>query len=618
MNRKRFTFAIILTTLMLTAISAVPLPQANSQSQPQAGNQAQPQGNNQAQQPANNSQQQSLEQPQFKLSIRSNLVLVPVIVTDRHGEHVAGLKPEDFEVREDDKPQNIVRAEEVTVGDTGKVDRPAAAANTFSNEVVAEHPKKLEIIALDQINVPFAGGADGNRMLVEFLSKNVDANTLLALVALTHNGVRVIHDFNADPSLLKVALNKARNKPSALDATSMNVSGENTPADLEVLELDALLNGADINITATGAEAVAQAKAILQGAKATVDTSRRAQDALITLECFQQIAEYFGGVPGRKSMIWATTGFPFGMGAGVNNSVTRGTQGDDWDRTFRMLTDANISVYPVDIGGLTTGATANNLQQLNTSMIKAGGAEGGVSQRSQALGAVESGQFSDATISRHETMRQLAERTGGQPFYNSNDGAELFRRAGADAGQYYTLAYYTKDTGKYGWRKLNVKVKQDGVKVRARSGYYFNDPKKAGDSTAAVRDLKMSLMSDLSFTSVPLKGEWLQTEPAGDQRKVHFVLSIPPGVPGIDSEHENHISLEFLVVASDKAGKQVQNISQRLDTKLKQDGVDQIQNRGIDYTNVLTLAPGDYKIHMVVRDNLRGTLGSLVAPLKVN
>jgi VWFA-related protein len=611
--QKRFvTYTFIVAAFMLTTIAAVPLA-------PQAGNQGQAQGNSQAPQSGKNGQQQSLEQPQYKLSIRSNLVLVPVIVTDRHGDHVPGLKAEDFEVREDDKPQSIVRADEVTVGDTGKVDRPAVAANTFSNELVAEHPKKLEIIALDQINVPFVGGADGNRMLVEFLSKNVDANTLLALVALTHNGVRIIHDFSSDPSLLVAAVRKARNKPSALDATTMDVSGENSALDIEVLQLNALLSGADVDLTGLSpAQAMAQLRAINASQRATADASRRAQEALITLECFQQIAEYFGGVPGRKSMIWATSGFPFGLGAGVNNSVTRGTQADDWDRTFRMLTDANIAVYPVDITGLTTGATANNLQQLNTTLIKTGGPEGGVAGRSAALAAVEGGQFNDPNVSRQETMRQLAERTGGQPFYNSNDGAELFRRAGADAGQYYTLAYYTKDTGKYGWRKLNIKVKRDGVRVRARSGYYFNDPKKAGDPSTAVRDLKMSLMSDLSFTSVPLRGEWLQTEPAGDQRKVHFVLSIPPGVPAIDSEHENHISLEFLVQASDKAGKNVANISQRLDTKLKPDGVDQIQNRGLDYTNVLTLAPGDYKVHMVVRDNLRGTLGSLVTPLKVN
>jgi len=594
MSKRFLICTLIFVSLILTGIPAVPF-----------------------QQPANQNPPKSSENPQYKLSVRSNLVLVPVIVVDKRGDHVTGLKAEDFEVKEDGNAEKVVRMDEVTVRDTTKVQRPTIAANTFTNEVVAEHPRKMEIIALDQINVPFAGGADGNRMLIDFLLKNLDSNTLLAMVALTHNGVRIIHDFTADNSTLAAALTKIRNKPGTLDATSMNVSGENTPIDLEVLQLDALLNGADIVISGIGAEGVAQAKAVSAGARATVDASRRAQEALITLECFQQIAQYFGGVPGRKSLIWASTAFPFGTGPGTNNSTTRGTQEDDWQRTFRMLTDANIAVYPVDIGGLATGATANNLQRLNTTIVKTGGAEGGVQQRSAGLAALEGGQFTDPNVGRQETMRQLAERTGGQPFYNSNDGAELFRRAGQDAGQYYTLAYYTKDTGKYGWRKLNVKVKRDDVKVRARNGFFFNDPKKAGDPNQAIQDLKMAITSDLNFTFVPLKGEWLGTQTVGDKRDVQFVLSIPPGVPAIDSENENHVSLDFLVVATDKMGKNVANISQRLDTKLKPDGVDRIQNKGLDYTNVLTLTPGDYKVHFVVRDNLRGTLGSVVSQLNV-
>jgi len=32
---------------------------------------------------------------------------------------------------------------------------------------------------------------------------------------------------------------------------------------------------------------------------------------------------------------------------------------------------------------------------------------------------------------------------------------------------------------------------------------------------------------------------------------------------------------------------------------------------------VLTLPPNTYTVHFVVRDNLRGTLGSVVTPLKV-
>lgn len=541
------------------------------------------------------------------LSVRTHLVLVPVVVTDKHGDHVTGLKAENFEVKEDGGTQKISRLDELTA-DAARIQAAPVVPKTFSNGSVADHPKKLEIIALDQVNTPFASSSDGRRSLVEFLAKNVDANTLLALVALEHNGPRIIHDFTSDPSVLIEAVNKVKSSLNSRDSRAIDTPGENSQADVEALQLLALVNGADAGSVSTPGQLAGLARA----QRAQVDASRQSQEALITLENFQQLAQYFRGVPGRKSLIWASTGFPFSLGANAQ-STTRGTTNDDWQRTFQMLTDANIAVYPVDIGGLLLGASANTIQQTDSSLITSGN----VAARSAQLGSMERGEYTDPNVGRHDTMRQVAEMTGGQPFYNSNDGAALFHRAGEDAAQYYVLAYYAKDTGKYGWRKLSVKVDRDGDKVRARSGFFFNDPKKDADPNTPLKDLKMALNSDLNFTSIPLRGEWQQIEPVGSQKKVHFVLSLPAGVASIETEHENHISLEFLVTATDSKGKNIANISQRYDAKLPPEGLAQIQSQGVEYANALTLAPNSYTVHFVVRDNLRGTMGSVVAPLKV-
>jgi VWFA-related protein len=547
----------------------------------------------------------------FKFAVGANLVIVPVIVTDKTGAHISGLKAEDFELKEEGTVEKIVRLDELT-GDVSKIERRTAGAKTFSNELIAEHPKKLEIIALDQVNTPFASVKDGSRALVEFFSKNVDANTLVALVSLGHNGPRVIHDFTTDTSVLVAAVQKVKTRLNSRDATTLEVSGDNSQADVEALQLAALLNGGDPGSVTTPA----QFSALGRAQRAQIDASRQAQEGLITLENFQALAQYFGGVDGRKSLIWASTGFPFSLGANAQSN-TRGTTNDDWQRTFRMLNEANISVYPVDIGGLLPGVSANTLQTLNSNVLRCSGPEGCAGARSQQLSAVESGAFTDLTVGKHTTMQQVAEMTGGQAFYNSNDGAELFRRAGQDASQYYMLAYYTKDTGKYGWRKLSVKVQRDGAKIRARSGFFFGDPKAGTDPQVSLKELKMAMNSDLSFTSVPLKGQWLNVEPSGSKKKVHFALTIPAGVSSIDTQHQNHISLEFLVVATDGTGKVAGNISQRFDTQLPPEGVSQIQQKGLDYANALTLPPGSYTVRFVVRDNLRGTLGSMSTPLKV-
>jgi hypothetical protein len=178
------------------------------------------------------------------------------------------------------------------------------------------------------------------------------------------------------------------------------------------------------------------------------------------------------------------------------------------------------------------------------------------------------------------------------------------------------LSYYTKDTGKPGWRKLSVKVHRDSVKIRARSGFFFHNPGTEPEAARQSEEM-MAMVSDLDFTAMPLSGTWGQVDPAGDERKVHFLLSVPAGVPFIDNERQNHISFDFRVIAIDSNGRVVAKLGERLETNLAPEALAQIQSKGLDYANALKLAPGQYKVHFVVRDNLKGMLGSVAVPLKV-
>jgi VWFA-related protein len=571
-------------------------------------------------QDASSSQQPPASQQPFKLTVGTHLVLVPAIVSDKRGAHVPGLKAADFEVKEDGKTEEIVRVDEVTTADAGKVERTPSATDgkTFTNRLAVDHPKKLTIICLDQVNTPFTATADGHRMLIEFLVKTLDANTLLALVAMQHNGVRVLHNFTSDPQVLVAAVKKVQMNLTSHDTRSTDNAGDNSEADLEALQLTALLNNTDMGAALAGGggnAGVAAARAQSAAQRAQVDFSHRAQDALITLNDFQQLAQYFGGIPGRKSLIWASAGFPYALGT-VPQANTPGPLFDDWERTFRMLSDANISVYPVDISGLLPGANANTIQNVNSALIKTNAPDGGSSAKSAQLDAVNSGAYVDSNIGRQETLRQVADMTGGQAYYNSNNGAELFRRAADDSSQYYILAYYTKDAGKPGWRKLNVKVARDGVKVRARSGFFFDNSPGKGDAARQAEEM-MAMVSDLNFGSLPIDGRWGQVQPDGNNRKLRFQLSVPAGIPYIDTTDKNHINFDFRVVITDASGQAVGKIGQRLETNLPDDEAEKIRTSGLDYVNEVSLPPGQYKAHFVVRDNLRGALGSIVTPVKV-
>ena len=54
------------------------------------------------------------EGPEVKFTSRTELVLIPTLVTDKSGAHVGGLKKEDFAVFENGSPRQIATFEEIT------------------------------------------------------------------------------------------------------------------------------------------------------------------------------------------------------------------------------------------------------------------------------------------------------------------------------------------------------------------------------------------------------------------------------------------------------------------------------------------------------------------------
>jgi len=92
-------------------------------------------------------QQHPQKPPAFR--IRTDVVSVDVVVRDKSGAIVTGLKPEDFEIREDGKPQQIVTFTFQQV--TGKAAGPVQTADLLA----AAHAK----LAAESAHTPAAAAA---------------------------------------------------------------------------------------------------------------------------------------------------------------------------------------------------------------------------------------------------------------------------------------------------------------------------------------------------------------------------------------------------------------------------------------------------------------------------
>src|SRR6185312_12141964 len=208
---------------------------------------------------------------QTTLKSHSVLVVVPVVVTDKAGNHVPSLKKDDFTVQENGVEQKISFFDEITTN-TQRIPRPAPQGNTFSN-TLPEQPtvQRVIIMLLDLLNTKFEDQKRVKDDLVKFLSA-LDTTEPTALYVLTRNGLKAIHDFSTDPRVLVAAVHKLKGSTAQI---SDNGSSEGVSDSSDAMEVSA------------ESDALQQA---LDDAAENFAAFQRRVSIQITLDAMQQLA----------------------------------------------------------------------------------------------------------------------------------------------------------------------------------------------------------------------------------------------------------------------------------------------------------------------------------------
>ena len=94
-----------------------------------------------------------------------------------------------------------------------------------------------------------------------------------------------------------------------------------------------------------------------------------------------------------------------------------------------------------------------------------------------AIGYLEF-QSSSSRLEQQNTLRRMAEITGGQAFFPTSvkELDKLYEKIQREIASRYSLGYVSTDTRKDGaWRKVSIKLKRSdlkGTKLRTRTGYF--------------------------------------------------------------------------------------------------------------------------------------------------
>src|SRR4051812_16460063 len=233
--------------------------------------------------------------PTFKAN--AELVLVPVVVSDKNGAHIHGLDRADFAVLEDDRVKEITVFEAVHT--EPRVMHLASANDVFTNTVKPEATQaRVTIIVLDTLNTAFMDQVRARHEIIKFLS-NLEPGEPVALINLSKSGLNVIHDFTSDPAILAAAVKKVKGQFSFQDTSGDDRVSENltpirgragTITD-DIVQSDGTING-DPSVEV---DRLLNIETQTEGVFAAME---QGYSIRLTLEAMRQLAKAFTGVPG--------------------------------------------------------------------------------------------------------------------------------------------------------------------------------------------------------------------------------------------------------------------------------------------------------------------------------
>ncbi|MGE5114007.1 MAG: VWA domain-containing protein [Acidobacteriaceae bacterium] len=538
------------------------------------------------------------QQPTITIQKSAELVTIPVLVTDKSGKPVHGLNKQDFTVKEDGKTDRPIAVFEELQATPGPVKKASRAETVFSNFDVSDTKlHRVTIIVLDMLNTPFTAQAHTRAELIKFLASNVRGNDPIALLVIGRNGLSQIHAITSNPEILIQALKRVRGQYSNADSIAAD---ETAQANVDGVTSATRIDQQDVS------DETGQLNSFLKDSESMATAFQQREAIRITLAALEQIAHAFGGLPGRKTLIWASSGFPF-MVEDPKSILGFGTDTvADYERTFRTMNTANIAVYPIDAVGL-----------FNPSYRDFDPSRRGNPRPRESMRPVY-----DRYQQTQDTLRTFASATGGNVCLNTNDLAKCFHEAEQDSDAYYMIAYYLPpDDRKPGWHKLKVTVDRKDTHVRARSGFLVASPQVIKQEDTRKTEILTALGSPVDYTSLPFVVGWGEVKPdeaTPGRVLAQFQLGLYADAFTVDSDQNNHLELDIAALALTDSKKEAGEYTKTIEAHLKPESLDTIRRAGIRFNGHISLPKGKFTVRFVVRDDLGGRIGTVTAPVEIN
>jgi VWFA-related protein len=532
--------------------------------------------------PAPGAAQDPAQQPPVTFRAEVNYVEVDARVLDAQGRFVTGLTAADFELFEDGKPQKVTVFNVVNMP-VERAARPLFASQPIEPDVLTNqrvNEGRVYLIVLDDLHVHPLRSTYVKRAARQFIERYVGANDMAAVVT-TSGQAQGSQDFTSSSRLLGQAIDKFMGRKLRSSV-------------MERIEEEARTRG-----TRQADERINDPSDFERG--------YQARNALTTIK---NLSEYLEHVRGRrKALVLFSEGVDYDITDVFNNREAT-TVIDASRDAIAAATRANVSIYAIDARGLRTGLEdAIEIQSFPDDPTL--GLSSSALRNEQQLG--------------QDSLRTLAEETGGFAAVNTNDIAGAFQRVVDDNSSYYVLGYYpTNDRRDGRFRKIEVKVSRPGVTVRARRGYVAPrgraasfDSRLAGPKEASP-ELREALSSPVAVSALPLAATAAVFKgPAPNASVVVSTLVGGRDLLLVEKDGVFNNELELAMTATSVEGKVVGGDRNTVTLSLKPDTMQRLRLGGFRIITSIDLPPGRYQLRVAAREANARRAGSVLYDLEI-
>jgi len=550
------------------------------------------------------------------IRIKTELVQTDLTVLDKNGQFVSGLKPEDFELKWDGKPQPILFFERVATGSETEARQLAAASKSTNspkrsiNEEQDLNSDRVRTIFfyVDDTHLSAEGIARARNALSVFVDKEMKQNDQVAIVS-TSGQIGFLQQLTDNKTVLRTAISRLVTKRVGEGYTGktriteymasqiMNYNDKGLFAYLmESTKLEQQM-GAGSRHGDHRTSSSYSAEPYLRNRLRQIEQQGRLS-AKQTLTTLQSLLNTTTSLAGRKLLFVLSDGFLVQQQDADVTELLRGVT--------ESAAKTGTVIYTIDL------RDTSSISSIDVSTNDA------IDFSSRTSGL----QMSERTANR-EPLQRMADETGGRILLNPNSIPAEVADALQESADYYLLAWRPENPDQRTSKaRLNVVVRNHpDLRVRLRKKYWTppssENTKKANSAIAEENravELQTALGSLYARTQAPI------------QLSTGFIAAAIPGSMAlklsmqIDPEQFSQVlegdtkktELDVMGAAVDDRGvistfKQLLTITpQTLEN-----------HQPVIWHQELTVPPGLYQVRVAIRERATGWTGSALQWIEI-